>query len=323
MKIQLLANGLANQIRYYVFVRFAQRYHPGEQWFFDDSFFFASRAHNGYELEQVFGLKLNMLSNYFEADVWDKIVQKRAKGIILPQILLDMGIPVVMFEGRLNGYQEPFSGEVVIPDYAHLGFHPEYIDLPYENIYYHADWSSKGWFSAYEEENMSELVFPPLPDDRNLEYERLINESFSVGIHVRRGAFLDDQIGGVIPNEMYLDACRNVLSSHPDAHFFIFSDELDWCRAHEEELGFDLPTHTTYIAGNSGEKCYVDMQLLSMCRGIIRNAESSFSQVAGWLDRNLEFDIKLKGASSESALRKIHAFSYDGREGQNITKVVF
>lgn len=323
MKIQLLANGLANQIRYYVFVRFAERCHPGEQWFFDDSFFFASHAHNGYELERVFGLKLNLLSNYFDADVWDKIVQLRAKGIIFPQILLDMGIPIVMFEGRLNGYQEPFSGEVIIPDYPHLGFHSEYIDLPHENIYYHADWSSKKWFSAYEQENLSELVFPQLPDKRNLEYGRLIRESFSVGIHIRRGAFLDDQIGGIIPSELYFEACKKVLSSHPDAHFFIFSDELDWCQEHEKELGFDLSAHTTYISGNCGEKCYVDMQLLSMCRGIIRNAESSFSQVAGWLDRNLTFEIKLKGSSSESALKKIHAFSYDEESRGKITKMVF
>ena len=304
MKIQILSGGLANQIRHYIFVRYAERQHPGETWFFDDSYFFARQVHNGYELEKVFGLKLNLLSGYYEKDVWDKIVQNRMKGIILPQTLSDMGMPIVMFEGRLHIAQEPFSGKIIIPDAPHLGFHPEYIDLPYENIYYHAEWASKKWFSAYEEENLSELVFPPLSDAKNLEYARLIDESYSVGIHVRRGAFLYDQIGGIIPNEMYLNACKDVLASHPNAHFFIFSDELDWCRAHEKELGFDLPAHTTYVEGNTEPNNYIDMQLLSMCRGIIRNAESSFSQVAGWLGRNLEFDIKLKGFSSEAALQR-------------------
>lgn len=304
MKIQLLESGLANQIRYYIFVRFAQRSHPNEKWFFDDSFFFAKRVHNGYELEKIFGLKLNLLSHYFDAGVWDKIVRNREKGIILPQTLLDMGMPIVMFEGRLKAQKEPFSGEILIPDYPHLGFHPEYVELPYENIYYHAEWASKKWFSAYKQENLSELVFPPLPDARNLEYARLIKESFSVGIHVRRGAFLKEQIGAIVPDEAYMNACKEVLNAHPDAHFFIFSDELDWCKAHEKELGFNLPAHTTYIEGNTEPNNYIDMQLLSMCRGIIRSAESSFSQVAGWLDRNLEFEVKLKGSSSAYAEQK-------------------
>lgn len=304
MKIQLLSGGLANQIRQYVLVRFAERYRPEDTWFFDDSYFFAEQVHNGYELDKVFGLKLNLLSHYFEAGVWDKIVRNRKKGIILPQTLLDMGMPIVLFEGRLYEDQEPFSGEILMPDYPKLGFHPEYVALPYENIYYHAEWGAKNWFSAYEQENLSELVFPPLPDARNLEYARLIKESFSVGIHVRRGSFLWELLGSVVTNEAYMSACKEVLSAHPDAHFFIFSDELDWCKAHEKELGFNLAAHTTYIEGNTEPNNYIDMQLLSMCRGIIRNAKSSFSQVAGWLDRNLEFEVKLKGSSSAYAEQK-------------------
>jgi len=323
IKIQLLAGGLANQIRRYVFVRFAERYRPEDKWFFDDSQFFSERVHNGYELEKVFGLKLPLLSNYYAPDVWQEIVRQRKKGIILPQVLLNMGESIVMFEGRLRSDREKFSGRIIIPDAPHLGFHPEYIDLPYENIYYHAEWANKKWFSAYEKENLSELTFPQLSGAKNLEYARLIRESFSVGIHVRRGAFLNDQEGGSIPNEIYLNACKDVLSLHPEAHFFIFSDELDWCRMHERELGFNLPTHTTYIEGNTNEKSYVDLQLLSMCRGIIRNAASSFSQVAGWLDRNLEFDIKLKGLSAALALQKLEYTQKIAEETKRSGQAIF
>lgn len=295
MKIQLLESGLANQIRYYIFVRFAERYHPGEQWFFDDSFFFATRAHNGYELERIFGLKLNMLSSYLPPDVWEKVVQNRARGIILPQTLLDMGMPIVMFEGRLHVKQEPFSGQIITPDYPHLGFHTEYLDFPYENIYYHAEWASKKWFSAYEEENLTELTFPPLRGKQNLEYANLIQKGMSVGIHVRRGDFVTE--GVALPPKCYREGCKAVLDRYPNAYFFIFSDELDWCRQHEAELGFNLSAHTIYVAGNHAPDDYIDMQLLSMCRGIIRNEISSFSQVAGWLAPNLEFEVKLRGDS--------------------------
>lgn len=292
MKIQILAGGLANQIRHYNFVRFAERYTPASEWWFDDSYFYAFKMHNGYELEKLFGVHLRLLSQFFDAKTWETIVGQRKRGVILPQTLLDMGMPIVLFEGRLHVNQAVFSGEIIKPEGEHLGFHPEYIDLPYENVYYHAEWASKKWFEAYEEENRKELQFPLLTDRFNLEYADQINDSYAVGLHIRRGDF--QVVGWDLPAEAYKPACQRAIEEHPDARFFIFSDDLDWCRANEKELGFDLARKTIYVSGNTGEKSYIDMQLLSMCKGIIRNAESSFSQVAGWFDRDLEFEIKLK-----------------------------
>lgn len=296
MKIQLISGGLANQIRHYIFVRFAERYRPEDKWFFDDSWFFSNHIFWAqYQMEKVFGLKLNLLSDYFDKVTWQEIIRRKKAGAGTAQILSDMGMPIVMFEGRLHVYQESFSGKTITPEYAHLGFHPEYLNLPYENIYYHADWASKKWFSAYEEENLAELTFPPLQGRQNLEYANLMQNSMSVGIHVRRGDFVTE--GVALPPQYYQEGCKAVLDRHPNAHFFIFSDELDWCRQHEAELGFNLSAQTTYVAGNHAPDDYIDMQLLSMCRGIIRNEISSFSQVAGWLAPNLEFEVKLRGDS--------------------------
>lgn len=292
MKIQILAGGLANQIRHYIFVRFAERYQPGLDWWFDNSCFYALKVHNGYELERVFGVRLNFLSQYFSKNTWGKIVNQRKEGVILPQTMLDMGMPVVLFEGRLHVDQAVFSGKIIRAEGEHLGFHPEYIDLPYENTYYHAEWASRKWFDAYAEENRKELQFPPLTGKRNLGYEEQMRTSYSVGIHVRRGDF--QAVGWDLPAEAYKPACQQVVEAHPDAHFFVVSDDLDWCRANKKLLGFDLAKHTTYVEGNIGKNSYIDMQLLSMCKGMIRNAESSFSQVAGWLNPNLEFEIKVK-----------------------------
>lgn len=292
MKIQVLSGGLANQIRHYLFVRFANRYRPNIKWWFDDSTFHVRSPHNGYELEKLFGVKLNLLSNFFDAKTWERIVEQRKRGVILPQTLLDMGTPIVLFEGRLHVDQAVFSGQTILAEGEHLGFHPEYIDLPYENIYYHAEWASRKWFDAYAEENRQELQFPPLTDKQNLDYAGQMGNCYSVGIHVRRGDF--QAVGWDLPAEAYKPACQKIVLEHPDAHFFVFSDDLEWCRANEKELGFDLSQSTTYVAGNTGENNYIDMQLLSMCKGMIRNAESSFSQVAGWLNPHLEFEIKLK-----------------------------
>ena len=62
MKIQYLNGGLANQVFQHIFVRFAEITYPNSgPWFFDDSLFFVNNVHNGYELENVFGLKLNTM----------------------------------------------------------------------------------------------------------------------------------------------------------------------------------------------------------------------------------------------------------------------
>lgn len=289
---------MANQIRHYVFVRFAERYRPEDTWFFDDSSFFSNYIPWAqYRLENVFGLKLKLLSNYYDKATWQEISRRKKTGISTAQILYDMGMPLVMFEGRLFVAQEAFSGKIITPNYPHLGFHPEYLEQPYETVYYHADWASKKWFSAYAEENLRELTFPPLTDKKNLEYADMIRGCMSVGIHVRRGDFVD--YGYDLPPVSYKKGCIAVLERFPDARFFVFSDDLDWCRRHEEALGFHLAAQTTYVVGNRTPNDYIDMQLLSMCRGIMRNEISSFSQVAGWLDRNLEIEIKLRGNSQE------------------------
>ncbi len=286
MRIQFLGGGLANQIRHYVFVRYAERRWPGEKWFFDDSYFFSGHVyHNGYELESVFGIKPNLLSQYFDKTTWENILRWKAKGVGFPQILLNTGIPVVLVRDPMRS--AVFDGIAI----KHYGFSPEIITLPYSNVYYDEVWAENEWFMAYQEENRAELVFPPLPDDRNREYADMICESMSVGIHVRRQGFVDE--GTALTCRHYWEGCKEVVEKYPNAHFFIFSDELEWCKGHAEELGFCLAPHTTYVAGNSQPNNYIDMQLLSMCRGIIRNARSSFSQVAGWLDRDLMFEIKL------------------------------
>ena len=164
-------------------------------------------------------------------------------------------------------------------------------ELPYTNIYYQEYWVEDRWFMEFKEENRAELTFPSLTESENQRYAEDIRNQMSVGIHVRRGDFVT--IGWATPSECYYESCKSVLKQYPTAHFFVFSDDLEWCRENAKEMGFDLSPQTTYVEGNSAGRSYRDMQLMSMCRGIIRPALSSFSQVAAWLDRDLLFEVKV------------------------------
>jgi len=288
MKIQLLSGGLANQIRHYTFVRYAERSYPSDEWFFDDSWFWVHTdiPTGEYQLEKIFGLKLRLLSQYYNPNTWEEIVRVRKTGLSMPQVLLNMGIPIAAVEGKPY-VLGPFTGVLRKTS----GFEPEILTLPYENIYYHSFYGKNTWFMTYKAENLAELVFPEITDKKNLEYAEMIKNHMSVGIHIRKGDFAD--FGWDLPAKYYKEGCQKILAMYPDAWFFVFSDDLLWCEANAEELGLRLPVHVTYVSGNAGEKSYIDMKLLSLCRGIIRNAESSFSQVAGWMNQNLEFDMKL------------------------------
>lgn len=287
MKIQFLNGGLANQVFQYIFVRFAERYYPQEKWYFDDSFFFVNNIHNGYELDKVFGIKANLLSNYFDKDVWEEIIRLKKEGISLPQSFLNMGIPITMLSETSN-YSEfnPFNGKIIRIEANE--FRPEIIKLSGQNIYYHGYWINKNWFNAYKAEMMTELAFPKLTDERNMQYACMINESLSVGVHIRRGDFV--KLGWDMPLEYYKANCSKIVEIYPEARLFVFTDDVAWCKEKAEELGLNLSSDTVYIIGNTDGKNYIDMQLLSMCKGMIMS-KSSFCYLAALLDEQLQFFV--------------------------------
>ena len=283
MRIIFSAGGLGNQFFHYMFFRFAQRYCPEETWYLDDSSYFINKYHNGYELERVWGIKANLLSNYFNKDVWEEIIRLRRAETSLPTILSNMGLSLTMVTERSSC---SYQGKVLMTPTSQ--FHPKILQIPEENIYYYGYWLNKQWFAQYYEENLAELAFPKLTDQENLRYADMIQNCLSVGIHVRRGDFVE--LGWALPLEYYQQSCKRILDTHPNAHFFVFSDDTDWCKANEEALGFDLAPRTVYVTGNGHGKNYIDAQLMSMCRGLIMSS-STFCYFAALMDRDLKFWI--------------------------------
>ena len=183
-----------------------------------------------------------------------------------------------------NGF---FSAKTMIQDLRS----DDMWNLPYNNVYYFHSGEEDYCFRQDLKENLRELTFPPLSDSQNLKYADCILGNMSVAVHIRRNTYVDHHWDAA-PSE-YRKACKNVLKQFPDAWFFVFSDDLEWCRSHADEMGLNLADKIVYVEGNVCGKNYIDMQLMSMCRGIIRTGMSSFSQVAAWLNQNLEFEIKV------------------------------
>lgn len=288
MKIQYLNGGLANQVFQYIFVRYAELAHPDQEpWFFDDSFFFINHVHNGFELEKIFGLRLNLLSRNLDEDVWQELIKNKRKGISIPQSLKNLGFPMIMI-AEFDNYKEhnPFSGELYrIPGNTFL---PEITNVKADYIYYHGYWLHRSWFDACKNVVKKELTFPQIKDERNLVYRDQILNTRSVAVHIRRGDYV--KIGWNSSNEFYKNAVVKVMSTEPDATLFVFSDDLEWCMENRKILGLNIPKETVFIEGNTCGSNYIDLQLMSLCEYMIMG-KSAFSYLAMLLNTRLKYSI--------------------------------
>lgn len=287
MRIQYLNGGLANQTFQYIFYRYAQLNAPEYgPWYLDDSFFFVKKQHNGYELEKVYGVKPNLLSQKFAGE-WDDIVEARKNGKSVAEMLRKQGLPIEMVtEEEQWGHKNPFTGKVYqIPC---NGFFPEILKVPGENIYYHGYWINKNWMNTYRDFFLSELSVPVPEDPENKRIMDRIENTQSVGVHIRRGDFvtLDWYIG----EEFYRNAVSQIKESYPDSEYFLFSDEIHWCEENYEKLGFSDGDKIEFVKGNINGANYIDLFLMSRCRGLILS-NSSFSFLSALLNTKLEFFV--------------------------------
>lgn len=106
---------------------------------------------------------------------------------------------------------------------------------------------------------------------------------YPVSLHVRRGDFISNpsaaQFHALTGLDYFHQAVDFVVRSHPQAQFFVFTDDPDWVN---EYLLPSLPTGSMTVASLASEEDFI---LMSRCRGnIISN--SGFSWTAAWLNNS-------------------------------------
>ena len=109
----------------------------------------------------------------------------------------------------------------------------------------------------------------------------LIKNNTSVSVHLRRGDYLSSQVKnhiGVCSMDYYVNAIENISIKHKDAVFYIFSDDILWCRQ-------NLKTNKETIFVGNEFKSEEAFEMMKNCRhNIISN--STFSWWAAWLNSN-------------------------------------
>jgi hypothetical protein len=255
-----LRSGLGNQMFQYAFFLQMQQWYGKENVKLDiDTYHW--KAHNGRELDKVFGIDL----------------RKDAAPVSLSLQMADVGYSLKnRILRRLRGKKHQcytFWRKLAYEDYRHLP----------DDIYLEGYWTEERYFYDVAGQVRSVFQFPEPKDDTNKKYLSQIENSCSVGIHVRRGDYKKKSNSfPMCPAGYYREAVDFIEIGNPGQEFlfFVFSDDIKWCKKNLSFL-----KNVQFIDHNVKTNSYKDMMLLAACKHQIM-ANSTFSWWAAWLNPN-------------------------------------
>ena len=151
-----------------------------------------------------------------------------------------------------------------------------------QDLFIFGYWQSFKYFSSIRLALQSECQPTAHISEHYGFYLKKIQSTESIMLHIRRGDYLTSpsamQIHGVLNINYYLAAIQLILKELPNAHFFIFSDDIAWTK---NALPKDLRSTfiETDLNANSPSQ---ELRLMMHCRHHII-ANSSFSWWGAWL----------------------------------------
>lgn len=257
MDVIRIFNGLGNQMSQYAFYLSKKRRHPYQTcWVYMPDEWYKAQ-HNGYELDRVFGIKRNF---FIEKILYRVYAYSETK------------------DWRKNVFG--FISNKIIEKNNSI-FTPQLLDVynQFKLSYYFGGWHSEKYFKTIRQELLRQFRF----NDGSLNLrsstwaEIIKKNQNSCSIHVRRGDFLKHRsFCGIASEEYYQNAITTLRSKTESPIFYVFSDDISWCKDFFGERDFN------YIDCNHGLDSWQDMYLMTICHHHI-NANSTFSWWGAWL----------------------------------------
>lgn len=152
-----------------------------------------------------------------------------------------------------------------------------------ENYLFEGYWADQRYFQCVREK-VANIFDPGIPDDEeNLSVLEQILSSDSVSVHIRRGDYLtSNTFLNLSESDYYLKALGYVAGEIKHPTYFIFSDDINWCKQKFADLNI---RNAIFVDHNSGNQAHWDIYLMSKCKANIL-ANSTFSWWGGWLNNH-------------------------------------
>lgn len=241
--------------------------HAGQEVFVDTSLYDKGTmrsdvdfCHNGLEIERLFGIK------FAEADKADVCRLSTSA------------------EGLLNRIRRKYFTKKMHYIDTVFRYTPEVLSDKSDR-YLEGFWQTEKYFLPIEKDIRTLFRFQIPLSEKSAAVQKALQAqqpaSLSASVHVRRGDFLHVKSFQVCTETYYNNAISYAIKNHSVSAFYVFSDDMDWCRKNLDFCGIK----TIFVDWNIGADSWQDMALMGLCRcNIIAN--SSFSWWAAWLNDN-------------------------------------
>lgn len=158
-------------------------------------------------------------------------------------------------------------------------------NMSYNSIYFDGWWHNKCYFFDID----INIEFRPFDlSPKNQIILDHIDNSNSISIHIRRGDYLTGtnvhKYGNICTLSYYRNAIKLMNNEYKNPIFFIFSDDVCWARDNFKSDNF------VFISDNIGNNSFVDLFLMTQCKGNII-ANSTFSYWGAYFNKNNGFVI--------------------------------
>lgn len=267
MKIVNIIGGLGNQMFQYAFARVLKEKYPDEEVLIDPHLFRFPLIkkyknnnfyHNGFEVDATFPNASLKIANWRQMS---KVTY------FLPNYVLNRVLRRVLPK-RVSEYTQENE----------FAFYPEVFSIK-TDCYFEGYWQHYKYFDGMRDVLLDMFQFPQ-PNEKNVNLSEEIQHTHSIGMHVRRGDYVGNKgFGNVCTLEYYQKAIEQ-MEINPNTHFFVFSNDISWCKDNLEPL----MKHVTYVDWNKGKDSHWDMFLMSKCEQLVI-ANSSFSWWGAYLNQ--------------------------------------
>jgi len=241
----LVRGGIGNQMYQYAFLLFMRNH--GHDIKLNTSMYNITKMHNGYELNRVFGIN-ELVKSY------------KGPALTLLRSLIKYGLLV-----KNENFEHIFDV------------------ISCKKPIFDGYWQSYKYFDSISQDVRLAFQFKDI-DERCKSLSREMLSRNSVSLHIRRGDYLTvNGYSGICTEQYYFKAIQYIQQHVNNPHFFVFSDDKEWCSSHLDKWNINYQL----VNFNEGPNSYQDMFLMSKCRhNIIAN--SSFSWWGAWLNDNTD-----------------------------------
>lgn len=238
----------------------------------------------GRVLAEKHGVPLVLGAHWYNRDGWAEVSQ-----------FLKLPLKATVERGGLPGsiasralrkltdkhFWEYLNVPLLCEDHHDHSFDPRFLDAPPDCVL-SGYFQSPGYFGSMANELRKEingLISIGARTSRpNADINQLL-QPCSVAVHVRRGDYLQIPVFQVCDSRYYHQSINEMRTRVPDARFYIFSDDPDWCRGE-----FRDPDITVIDSGTASSNPLHDLHLMSLASHHII-ANSSYSWWGAWLGR--------------------------------------